>query len=185
MRTYKILSQQVFASGEYKIIPIRHEDRFDIMTWRNDQIYHLRQTEQLTKEKQDKYFAETISALFCQEVPNQLLFSFLKNDQCIGYGGLVHINWTDKNAEVSFIMATHLEELSFATNWANFLDCIEQVAFNELNFHKIFIYAFNLRPHLYEVLEMNDYFLDARLKEHCLFEGNYKDVMIYSKLENQ
>lgn len=182
---YKVLSQQIFERGEYKLIPIRHEDRFDIMNWRNEQIYHLRQKEPLTKELQDRYFNETISKLFDQKFPSQLLFSFLNKNQCIGYGGLVHINWIDKHAEVSFIMDTDLEELCFSRNWSVFLKCIEHIAFGEIELQKIFIYAFDLRPHLYEVLKLNEYFLDARLKDHCLIEGEFKDVVIYSKFISQ
>ena len=182
MRIYKCLNQQVFTLGEYSLVPVRNEDRYDIMTWRNEQIYHLRQNEPLTLEKQEHYFSTTIASLFDTDKPNQILFSFLKSDKCIGYGGLVHTNWIDKHAEVSFIMNTKLEESSFSKNWSIFLKCLEQIAFGELDFRKIFIYAFDIRPHLYDVLELNGYFKDARLKDHCFFQGDYKDVLIYSKL---
>jgi len=184
MRQYKALTQQTYKNREYEIVPIRHKDRFDIMKWRNEQIYHLRQSEPLTVDKQDNYFNTTVASLFNEERPNQILFSFLEGKECIGYGGLVHINWIDKNAEVSFIMNTRLEETSFSKNWSIFLNCLEQLAFGELEFHKIFIYAFDLRPHLYDVLELNGYFQDARLKDHCFFEGDFKDVLIYSKFTN-
>jgi len=185
MSTYKVLNNQKFSNREYSIIPIRYEDRMAILKWRNEQIYHLRQIKPLTTESQNKYFDETISDLFDQKLPKQLLFSFLKNKECIGYGGLVHINWTDKNAEISFIMNTHHEKESFVSNWSNFLNCLEQLAFKELNFHKIFVYAFDIRPKLYKALEAHGYFLDARLKDHCFVEGEFKEVVIYSKLINQ
>ena len=185
MREYKALTQQTYKNGEFEIVPIRHEDRIEIMKWRNEQIYHLRQSEPLTIDKQDAYFDNTITSLFNQEKPNQILFSFLEGNECIGYGGSVHINWIDRNAEVSFIMNTRLEEVSFSKNWSMFLNCLEQAAFGELGFHKIFIYAFDLRPHLYDVLELNGYFKDARLKDHCFFQGDFKDVLIYSKLMNR
>lgn len=185
MRVYKALKNQEFLKGEYRITPIRYVDRFKIMEWRNEQIYHLRQNELLTIDKQEAYFNNTIAPLFDEEKPNQILFSFLQSEECIGYGGLVHINWIDKNAEVSFIMNTELEEASFSANWSIFLNCLEQLAFGELGFRKIFIYAFDLRPHLYDVLELNGYFKDARLKDHCFFQGQFKDVLIYSKLMDQ
>ncbi|GAK91039.1 putative ribosomal-protein-serine acetyltransferase [Nonlabens ulvanivorans] len=50
----------------------------DIMKWRNEQMYHLRQAEKLTEQSQDSYFKNVVSKLFEQEKPNQLLFSFLK-----------------------------------------------------------------------------------------------------------
>lgn len=157
------------------------EDRYDIMKWRNEQVYHLRQEKLLTKEDQDKYFTEVVSALFGQEQPNQILFSYLKDDKCIGYGGLVHINWIDRNAEISFVMETSLEE-AFEIHWTTYLDMIEEVAFYELGMHKIFTYAFDLRPNLYTVLENLNYIKEASLKKHAFHEGKYIDVIIHSKI---
>lgn len=105
---YKVLQQNSFSYGSISIVPIRYEDRFDIMKWLNEQIYHLRQKQPLTVEDQDNYFTNIVSKLFDQDQPNQILFSYLENDTCIGYGGLVHINWIDQNAEISFIMNTVL-----------------------------------------------------------------------------
>ncbi|WMN12474.1 GNAT family N-acetyltransferase [Marivirga salinae] len=183
MSSYKVLSKQKFESDGYSIVPIRMEDRYAIMKWRNEQIYHLRQDKPLAKESQDNYFNKVIVKLFEQEKPAQILFSYLKDNHCIGYGGLVHINWVDKNAEVSFIMKTELEVEEFNLHWKSYLNLIEKVAFEELDFHKLYVYAFDLRPHLYDALKDNKYFLDARLRDHCYFEGEYKDVVIYSKLE--
>ena len=179
---YKILNRQVYASEEFKLVPIRFKDRYDIMKWRNEQIYHLRQSEPLTVEKQDIYFNQTISSLFNEEKPKQILFSFLQANECIGYGGLVHINWIDRNAEVSFIMNTRLEKMSFSQNWCMFLKCLEQLAFGELGLHKIFTYAFDLRPYLYPVLEENGFKPEAVLKDHCLIDKVYKNVVIHSLL---
>lgn len=185
MRLYKVLNNQNFVDGDYSIVPIRYEDRFDIMNWRNEQIYHLRQEKPLTIKNQENYFKTIVSQLFDQEKPNQILFSFLEKDICIGYGGLVHINWIDKNAEISFIMNTKLEESKFSMIWLNYLNLIEQMAFDELKLHKIYTYAFDLRPHLYDVLLRANYKEDARLKEHCLFNGNYIDVIIHSKINTK
>jgi RimJ/RimL family protein N-acetyltransferase len=178
---YSILDNNIFHKDNYSIVPIRYEDRFDIMKWRNERIYHLRQSKLLTEEDQENYFSNTVSKLFNQEQPEQLLFSYLKMGECIGYGGLVHINWLDKNAEVSFIINTKLEKDEFEVNWLIFLNLIEQVAFKELEFHKIFTYAFDLRPHLYNIFEKAGFFKEAVLKDHCLFEKKYIDVIIHAK----
>ncbi len=179
---YKALNKQTFTSGKYSIVPLRMEDRYAIMKWRNEQIYHLRQHKTLTREDQDKYFETTVVNLFKKDQPEQILFSYLENDICIGYGGLVHINWIDKNAEISFIMNTELEDENFEFHWSSFLKLLEELAFNELQFHKLYVYAFDLRPHLYTALELNKYFKDAVLKEHCFFNGQFIDVVVHSKL---
>jgi RimJ/RimL family protein N-acetyltransferase len=182
MRNYKCLSNSIFEEGAFSIVPLRYEDRLDILKWRNEQIYHLRQNKPLTVEDQENYFNTVVDKLFDQERPNQILFSFLENGKCIGYGGLVHINWIDKNAEISFIMETALEKDNFHANWTKYLSLIEKVAFQDLKFHKIFTYAFDLRPHLYLALQDASYIEETRLKEHCLFDGKYIDVVIHSKI---
>jgi RimJ/RimL family protein N-acetyltransferase len=154
------------------------------MTWRNEQMYHLRQATPLTPESQENYFQNVVSALFEQEKPNQLLFSYLKNGKCIGYGGLVHINWIDKNAEISFVLNSKEDKQAFHFHWKNYLALLELVSFGELNFHKIYTYAFNLRPHLYEVLEHCGFNKEATLKEHCFFDGKFIDVIIHEKRTN-
>ena len=181
---YKVLDKSRFCIDNFSLVPIRFEDRYDIMKWRNDQIYHLWQSEPLTKEVQDDYFNNVVSKLFAQDKPNQILFSYLYKNECIGYGGLVHINWIDKNAEISFVMNTELEKDEFHKHWSIYLDLLQKVAFNELNFHKIYTYAFDLRPHLYNVLESVGFYKEAILKEHCCFEGNFIDVIIHSKINS-
>jgi len=155
------------------------------MKWRNEQMYHLRQSKPLTKEEQDNYFSSTIYKLFEEENPKQILFSYVKENTCIGYGGLVHINWIDKNAELSFIMDTEIEATSFEKHWSIYLNLIEHIAFIELKLNKIFTYAFDLRPHLYSVLLRNGFKEEARLEEHCLSGSIYKDVVIHAKYFNK
>lgn len=184
MGFYKVLNKQKFEWEDHTIVPIRMEDRHAIMHWRNEQIYHLRQNKPLTETDQDAYFQNVVVNLFDHASPNQILFSYLENDTCIGYGGLVHINWIDKNAEISFIMSTALEKDFFEFHWNTYLKLIEKVAFDELKFHKIYIYAFDVRPHLYKVVEKNYFFKDAVLSEHCLFDGQFLDVVIYSKINS-
>jgi len=148
-------------------------------------MYHLRQSEPLTEADQDRYFDEVVSQLFEQKQPDQLLFSFLESERCIGYGGLVHINWRDQNAEISFVMKTTLEERQFVTIWEVFLGLIEKVAFQDLKFHKIFTYAFDLRPHLYPALEGVGFEKEAILPEHSFYEERFVDVVIHSKINRK
>lgn len=207
MANYKCLKQQEYTLRDYSIVPLRYEDRFSVMKWRNEQIYHLRQARPLTEDDQQRYFDNVVAKLFDNPKPDQILFSYLENRRssersenvdfshshcrvateedvvngvCIGYGGLVHINWIDLNAEISFIMDTQLEKEHFAEHWSNYLTMLKELSFSDLNLHKIYTYAFDLRPHLYTMLEANGFVREATLKDHCLFEGKYKDVVIHS-----
>lgn len=180
MPQYICLQHQEQHLGDYSIVPLRYEDRFSIMKWRNEQIYHLRQARPLTEDDQQRYFDNVVSKLYDNPKPDQILFSYLEKGVCIGYGGLVHINWIDRNGEISFIMDTQLEAEHFAEHWSNYLTMLKAVAFDDLGLHKIYTYAFDLRPHLYTMLEANGYKREATLKEHCLFNGEYKDVVLHS-----
>ena len=72
MLEYKCLNKQKFQIEEYKIVPIRFEDRYDIMKWRNEQMYHLRQFKILCIEEQDFYFENVVKKLFDKAKPNQM-----------------------------------------------------------------------------------------------------------------
>lgn len=182
---YKCIEAQIqkwiSEDNIYSIVPLRFKDRYKIMKWRNEQIYHLRQQEPLTKESQDNYFNDTLSKTFNQEQPSQILFSYMVGKQCIGYGGLVHIDWNSLNAEISFIIDTLREKKEFHLHWTNFLKLIEKIAFENLKFQKIFTFAYDLRPNLYETIEKSGYVCEGILKNHYKFEDKFYDVKIHSK----
>lgn len=182
MRQYRKLKNQSFYNEQYSIVPIRHEDRHLIRQWRNEQMYHLRQQTILTENQQDLYYNTVVAGLFEQERPDQLLFSYLEKDACIGYGGLVHIDWMNQHAEISFIMDTQLEKDAFEWHWKKYLPMIEELAFSELGLHKVFTYAYDLRPLLYVALESSGFRKEAVLNEHCYFDGRFIDVVIHSKI---
>ena len=78
-------------------------------------------------------------------------------------------------------MNTELEKEYLSKHWSLFLGLIEQVAFKELKLFKIFTFAFDLRPHLYEPIENSGFVKEATLKKHCLFNGEFKDIIIHVK----
>ena len=182
MSRYKCLQTNEFYHKEYALVPLRESDIFLIMQWRNEQLYHLRQQKPLTENDQLIYYNDVVQKSFEADFPKQILFSFLKNEVCVGYGGLVHINWADKNAELSFLMNTALEKENFDELWSNYLSLIEVAAFAQADLHKIYTYAFDIRPQLYPVLEKNGFMREAILKDHCRIDGKYKDVVIHQKI---
>ena len=176
---YNCLNQNEFKVLDYKLVPIRYKDRLTIMKWRNEQMYHLRQDKPLTEIAQENYFSKIVSNLFYKEKPNQILFSYLKNDKLIGYGGLVHINWIERTAEVSFIMETSLERNEFDLHWSTYLDLLKKIAFKELKFKSLNTYAYDLRPFLYPILKKNNFKLKEQLISEIEIDGKKTDVFIH------
>ena len=80
MNSYKKLGKHTFRKGNYALVPLRMEDRYDIMRWRNEQLYHLRQQKPLTEPDQETYFSTVVAKLFQQDAPDQLLFSYLEGE---------------------------------------------------------------------------------------------------------
>ena len=178
---YQCLKNQEYTKEDFSLVPIRWEDRYNIMLWRNEQMYHLRQDKLLTKEDQDAYFENSISKLFDQDQPEQILFSFLKEETCIGYGGLVHIDWKLKSAEISFLVNTELETTQFSELWSVYLSMIERIAFHEKKLLKIYIYAYDLRPNLYPILIKSEFTLEKRIKNKIIHRDQWVDAIIHSK----
>ncbi|OQA63201.1 MAG: hypothetical protein BWY38_03211 [Ignavibacteria bacterium ADurb.Bin266] len=180
---YKVLNKSRFCIDKYSLVPIRMEDRFDIMKWRNEQIYLLRQNELLTEEDQNTYFANVVSKLFMQEYPTQILLSLLENDKLIGYGGLVHIDWHNLNAEISFLLNPELnsDQILYTKIFGAFLNMIEGVA-NCVKLHKIYTYGYDLVDFRFKPLIANNFNLEANLVRHVKIDNVFYNVKIYSKL---
>ena len=178
---YACLSENTVRQGDYTLTAIRPADIFLIKEWRNAQIDILRQQQPLTDDDQRRYFDTVIFPTFGAAQPAQILFSFLYQDKCIGYGGLVHISWADRNAEISFLLETSRNNdiALFQREWAIYLDMLQQIAFGQLGFEKIYTYAYDIRPHLIETLEQKGFVQEARLKRHVFIQGKATDVLIH------
>ncbi|MFM7595765.1 MAG: GNAT family N-acetyltransferase [Flavobacteriales bacterium] len=178
---YKQLKYTPASVNGYSLVPIRMEDRELIRTWRNEQMYHLRQQEVLTERQQEVYFTEVVAKLFESEQPTQYLFSYVQGEECMGYGGLVHINYEKSSAELSFIMNTALEANAFEFHWNNYVQLIEEIAFKQLNFNRIFTYAYDVRSHLYPILEDRGFSLERIIPNALIEDGKSIAAVIHSK----
>jgi hypothetical protein len=89
--------------SNYTIRKIIYEDIFEIKNIRNEQIDVLRQSKLLTDEDQEKWFNDIILPSY-RSPTKTLNFTILYDNKFIGYGGLVYIDYVNKNAEVSFIV---------------------------------------------------------------------------------
>ena len=157
MNKYKLIGKSDFILNEYSILPIRMDDREAIRKWRHQQIKILRQRKEITTEEQDKYFNTVVTNLFVDTQPSQFLFSFLKNNKLIGYGGLVHIDWDSKNAEISFLLEAKRNSVE-----------------------STFLFEWDIYLTLIKVLLKQNFVEEANLKRHVKKNEVYIDVLIQS-----
>lgn len=186
MNRYKILKKQNFSFQNYTLIPIREEDMKLIKNWRNDQIDILRQEKPITNEQQINYYNQVIKKSFNDDRPTLILFSFLHDNSCIGYGGLTNIDWNTKNAELSFLVDTNRtsDPNMYENDFISFLHLIFELTFDELNFTRIFTETYDIRFVHISILEKSGFQLEKRLKQQKRIRETLIDVLIHSYVKN-
>lgn len=173
---YRCLKQNSFIDPEgYELAPLRQADMEQIRLWRNDQMDVLRQNTEISSLQQKTYFQEVIEPTWIQAQPKLILFSFLFQNVCIGYGGLTHIDWEASRAEVSFLVDPWRTQdfTHYQRDFLHFLKLICQVAFAELHLHRLFTETFAFRSEHIKILEHFGFKLEGILKEH-IFKGNQR-----------
>lgn len=185
--TYNCLKQQTYQEDSYVIVPIRKEDMSSIKLWRNGQIGILRQERDLTDEDQLQYWKNELEPNFSEQRPKQILFSFLKDGNCIGYGGLTHIGWDAGRGEVSFLLETSrtVDKRSYHAEFKVFLTLLRKAVFEDLNFHRMFTETFNVRPEHIETLEDFGFKLEGSLKDHVKVDDKYYDSLIHGLIRDE
>ena len=172
----------ISADGRYQLRPIHSSDRDAIREWRNAQIDVLRQQNPLTATEQDNYFSNLVLPQLAQEQPEQILFAFLEDSQLVGYGGFVHIVWSDRRAEVSFLTDTNRSaHLIFSQDWSEYLTLLVQLA-QKIGFHKLTTETYSIRPKLIEILENFGFTQEGLLRDHYLINGSPVDSFAHAYL---
>ena len=166
------------------LIPLRKVDLSLIKDWRNSQIHILRQSSPLTDQDQLNYYNNTILPAQSNPTPPIILFSILKDETLIGYGGLVHISWPDRRAEVSFLLDPSLAQNpeTYDTLFSSFLTSIKPYAFHDLKLNRLYTETFDLRPHHISILEKNGFHREGCLKHHVIINDIPTDSLIHACL---
>lgn len=178
---YQCLGNEIFSNREYSLRSIKAEDMEFIRVWRNAQMSLLRQQKSLSFEDQEKYWNDTIVPLFEMQEPPQVLFSFIKNNIFIGYGGLTYLDWNKKSAEVSFLLDPEftLNKDDYQHHFSQFLNLLKKIAFKDLALHRLYTETFNIRPDHIQALEICGFVLEERLKERVKIGGRLVDSLIH------
>jgi RimJ/RimL family protein N-acetyltransferase len=173
MRRYACLPEEPVGEGNFSLIPVQDAHIESIRGWRNEQIDVLRQTAPIEKDQQIAYFQKHIWPSMTVGEPKSVLFGYLENDQLIGYGGLVHIAWEHRRAEVSFLVNTPLarDVPAYDMRFAMFLKLLKQVAFFQIGLRKLCTETYEFRHNTIRVLEECDFMLEGRLRAHVLING--------------
>jgi RimJ/RimL family protein N-acetyltransferase len=186
VKAYACLTKQSFEDGDRSVRPVQPEDIESIRRWRNAQIDVLRQPRPIAPDEQERYYAEHIWPAMAEARPSNLLLGYLEKGRLIGYGGLVHIAWEHRRAEVSFLLdpARTRRDDEYRADFQRFLRLLKEVAFSVLRFNRLFTETYSTREHHIAVLEATNFRREGTLREHALVAGIAVDSLIHGCLRS-
>lgn len=186
MRTYSCLPIQTLTNGAYSILPVQDEHIDSIRQWRNAQMDVLRQSAVISAEQQQQYFARQIWPDMARAQPSNLLVSYLLDDTLIGYGGLVHIAWAHRRAEVSFLVSPHRAATAtvYTRDLETFLRLIKILAFEQLGLHRLCTEIYAIRPRHITIFEANGFVREGVLRQHVWIKGRAVDTIVHGCLRS-
>jgi len=186
-RVYKCLKSQGVVSGHFVLKTIQDDDIEEIRKWRNEQIDVLRQSEPISSLQQKKYFEQSIWPTMELERPGNILLTFFEEGRRIGYGGLVHISWEHRRAEVSFLLDTVYtrDRAAYALYFSAYLSMIKQFAFSVLNLNRLYAETYDFRCDHIGILESCNFQLEGRMRKHVLIDEKYSDSLIHGVVDEK
>lgn len=186
-QAYTVMPKPRLQDGELTLRAVQPADIESIRQWRNAQIDVLRQSCIITPEAQQRYFSEHVWPGKTSPQPTQILLAIEYHDQLIGYGGLVHIAWAYRRAEVSFLLEPQLERNTpfLADCFTRFLRLLQILAFEDLQLQRLTTETYSHRTVHIQALEAAGYQLEGRLKDHVVVDGQPCDALVHGLLAGQ
>jgi RimJ/RimL family protein N-acetyltransferase len=185
-QTYACLSTEQFELGDYAAVPVSAAHIEHIRLWRNAQIASLRQIAPITETQQLQYFTNVIWPQRVLSEPDNILFAFLRQGAHIGYGGLVHVAWVHKRAEISFLLDPIYvsQHTVYAEFFLHFLELMKRVAFCDLTLNRLYTETYAFRTHHISVLEAAGWQLEGTMRSHVIVDGAETDSILHGYLKS-
>jgi RimJ/RimL family protein N-acetyltransferase len=186
LKIYSCLRRRTLSHRNYVIRTVQISDIELIRQWRNSQMDVLRQKKEISLTEQLAYYEKNIWPTLDETRPKNILLGYQIDDQLIGYGGLVHIDWDSQRAEVSFLLdpARTLDLHCYAADFLVFLQLIKTLAFDDLKLQRLCTETFSTREHHISVLVAADFVLEGVLRRHVILDGRPVDSLIHGCLNN-
>jgi len=184
---YQVMPKSHLTDGDLLIRAVRPDDIESIRQWRNAQMDVLRQSALITQEAQQIYFEKFIWPDKIEPEPKQILLAIEHRGLLIGYGGLVHIAWVYRRAEISFLMKPSFEdnELLLRDIFFRYLALIQELAFEHLNLNRLTTETYASRLTHLEMLEESGFRLEGVLRDHVIVKGKLTNALVHAMLGHE
>lgn len=184
---YLIMPRVSLTDGILRIRAVQPEDIEPIRQWRNAQLDVLRQSEPLSPQAQQYYFMHHVWPELSKPEPSQILVAIEQEGILIGYGGLVHISWAYRRAEISFLLIPELErdDAKLATIFSRYLLLMQRLAFEDLSLLRLSTETYAHRVRHIALLEGAGFKHEGTLREHVLVDGKPMDALAHGILARE
>ena len=178
---YKFLKKKIYYKN-FSIGNLKKNDVEILRVWRNSQRKVLRQNKILSKIDQRNYFYKYIKNQIKKKFPEVILFTFRCKDVLIGYGGLVYISWSNKRAELSFLLNTDFtnQKKIFEFYSISYLKLVKIFAFKTLKLNRLYTETFQYRKDQIKILENFGFKKEGILRNHNIKNNKPVNVVVHS-----
>ena len=178
---YVCMPRPVLRLGSLWVESVQEKHIERIRQWRNAQMDILRQNTSIAYEEQIIYYQKHIWPDMLSAHPKNILVAYMEDDNLIGYGGLVHIEWENFKAEVSFLLNPSLvnSQDNYTRYFSVFLQLMKKLAFQDLAMESLFTETYALRTHHISILEAMGFAREKILKNHVKIEDLWVDSIIH------
>ena len=185
MLEYKSKSLQKIFKKNKKFTWLTNQDIEKIRIWRNQQLYILRQNKKINSKNQKKYFKNFFRTNCKSKKPLNILFAIKEKNQLIGYGGLVHISWENKRAEISFLTKTSINEskIQYEKHMKDFFKFVINLSFTYLKLKKIYTETFTFRNLHIKIIEKLGFKKEGLLKQQYIKKNKKISSVLHAKFK--
>ena len=169
--------------GKFVILrALEKEDLSSLKEWRNS--LHVRKSTReyklLNMINQKNWF----ESIHQSTPPKDIMFGILnKRKKLIGVTGLTHIDWKNRNSEISIYFSTK--------NWQTkpeakeVINLIMEYGFEELNLNRLYVEIFSLMEENTNLFTKMKFIKEGQLREKIWRQNKWWDTLIFSKLAKE
>tara|TARA_A100001037_G_scaffold239144_1_gene218666 strand:+ start:1782 stop:2294 length:513 start_codon:yes stop_codon:yes gene_type:complete len=162
---------------KFELKNIKKQDLKTIIRWRNDSriIKFNTQFFLLNMEYQKKWFKE-ISA----KKSKNKMFIFKYGNEIVGIGGLIHVDYENKNADIAIILGeSKIRGKGFGTKA---LEMLVEYGFKKMKLHRIGADIFEYNKISLRLFEKLKFKKELEMKDYLWRDGRWWKVYTYSRI---
>ena len=184
---YRCLPRRSVGTSALSVRSVQPQDIEPIREWRNAQLDVLRQSRPISPDEQVLYYAENVWPEMDKPQPANILLAIEEEGRLIGYGGLVHVSWEHRRAEISFLQPPGFADTPdrFRHYFGGFLRLMEEIAFGDLGFRRLHAETYAFRELHIAVFEEAGFRREGALRDHVLIDGKPVTSQLHGLLKGE